>query len=110
MDVDATIAREAILRDLICYSDQLRCLQQEEVEAAYGPVFHEAADIDDLRRKGICTHDVTLCAGVDCVVATWARDAASRTRVRVEWNFVSTSHRFTSLHLTSLHFTSLHLN
>ena len=49
MEVDSAIARAAIERDLSCYADQWQYLQGEEVEAAYGPIDPELADIQELR-------------------------------------------------------------
>ena len=40
-------------------------------------VFPEAAEIDNLSRKGTCIHDVTLRRDVDCVEATWVGDVGS---------------------------------
>ena len=75
MEVDSVVAREAIERDLSCYADQWRHLQEEEVEAPYGPIDPELADIEELGRKGTCIHGVTLRGGVDCIEATWAGDS-----------------------------------
>ena len=49
MEVDFAIAKAAIERDLTCYADQWQYLQGEEVEAAYGPIDPELADIQELR-------------------------------------------------------------
>ena len=49
MEVDSAIARAAIERDLSCYADQWKHLQGVEVEAAYGPIDPELADIQELR-------------------------------------------------------------
>ena len=43
MEVFCRDARAAIERDLSCYADQWRYLQQVEVEAPYGPVDPEPA-------------------------------------------------------------------
>ena len=75
MEVDSVVAVAAIERDLSCYADQWRHLQEEEVEAPYGPIDPELADIKELRRKGTCIHGVTLRGGVDCIEATWAGDS-----------------------------------
>ena len=75
MEVDSAVARAAIERDLSCYADQWRHLQEEEVEAPYGPIDPELADIEELGRKGTCIHGVTLRGGVDCIEATWAGDS-----------------------------------
>ena len=75
MGVDSAVARAAIERDLRCYADQWRHLQQVEVEAAYGPIDPEPADKEELSRKGTCIHDVTLRRGMDCIKATWAGDS-----------------------------------
>ena len=64
MEVDTAVARAAIERDLSCYADQWRHLQEVEVEAAYGPIDPELADIQELTRKGTCIHDVTLRHGM----------------------------------------------
>ena len=72
MDVDSAVARAAIERDLTCYADQWRHLQEEEVEAAYGPIHPGPADIQELSRKGTCIHDVMLRHGMECIEATWA--------------------------------------
>jgi len=72
VEVDSAVARAAIERDLSCYADQWRHLQEVEVEAPYGPVFPEPADIQELSRRGTCIHDVTLRHGMDCIEATWA--------------------------------------
>ena len=72
MEVDSAVARAAIERDLSCYADQWRHLQEVEVEGAYGPVDPVPADIQELSRKGTCIHDVTLRRGRDCIEATWA--------------------------------------
>ena len=58
MEVDSAVARAAIERDLNCYADQWRHLQEVEVEAAYGVFDPEPADIQELRRQGTCIHDV----------------------------------------------------
>ena len=52
MDVAYAVARAAIERDMSCYEDQWRHLQEVEVEAAYGPADPEPADIQALSRKG----------------------------------------------------------
>ena len=70
MEVDSVVARAAIERDLSCYVDQWWRLQQVEVEAAYGLVDLGPADIQELSRKRLCIHDVTLCRGKDCIKAT----------------------------------------
>ena len=75
MEVDSAVPRAAIERDLSCYADQWRHLQEEEVEAPYGPVDPEPADIKELRRKGTCIHGVTLRGGMDGIEATWAGDS-----------------------------------
>ena len=75
MEVDSAIARAAIERDLSCYADQWKHLQGVELEAAYGPIDPELADIQELSRKGTCIHDVTLRRGRDCIEATWAGDS-----------------------------------
>ena len=75
MEVDSAVARAAIERDLSWYADQWRHLQEVEVEAAYGPIDPEPADIQELSRKGTCIHDVTLRRGMDCIEATWAGDS-----------------------------------
>ena len=75
LEVDSAVARAAIERDLSCYADQWRYLQQVEVEAAYGPADPELADKQELSRKGTCIHDVTLRCGEDCIEATWAGDS-----------------------------------
>ena len=49
MEVDSAVARAAIERDLSCYADQWKHLQGVEVEAAYGPIDPELADIQELR-------------------------------------------------------------
>ena len=72
MEVDSAVARAAIERDLSCYADQWRHLQEEEVEAAYGPIDPDPADIQELSRKGTCIHDVTLRDGMGGIQATWA--------------------------------------
>ena len=43
MEVDSPVARAAIERDLSCYADQWRYLQQVEVEVPYGLVDPEPA-------------------------------------------------------------------
>ena len=75
MEVDSAGPRAAIERDLSCYADHWRHLQEEEVEAPYGPIDPELADIEELRRKGTCIHAVILRAGVDGIEATWAGDS-----------------------------------
>ena len=45
MEVGSAVARAAIERDLSCYADQWQRLQEMEVEAPYGPVNPEAADL-----------------------------------------------------------------
>ena len=75
LEVDSAVARAAIERDLSCYADQWRHLQEVEVEAAYGPVYPEPADIQELSRKGTCIHAVTLRRGMGCIEATWAGDS-----------------------------------
>ena len=75
MEVDSAGPRAAIERDLSCYADHWRHLQEEEVEAPYGPIDAELADIEELRRKGTCILAVTLRAGVDGIEATWAGDS-----------------------------------
>ena len=76
MDVDSAVARAAIERDLTCYADQWKHLQEEEVEAAYGPIDPKPDDIQELSRKGTCIHDVTLCRGMDCICLLYTSDAA----------------------------------
>ena len=80
MGVDSAVARAAIERDLRCYADQWRHLQEVEVEAAYGPIDPEPEDIQELSRKGTCIHDVTLRRGMDCIEATWAGDSGQQIR------------------------------
>ena len=75
MEVDSAVARAAIERDLSCYADQWRHLQEEEAEAAYGPIDPKLDDIQELSRKGTCIHDVTLRGGMDGIKATWAGDS-----------------------------------
>ena len=70
MGVDFAVAWAAIERDLSCYADQWRHLQEVEVEAAYGPIDPEPADIEELRRKGTCILGVTLRGGMDGIEAT----------------------------------------
>ena len=65
MEVDSAVSRAAIERDLRCYADQWQKLQEAEAESAYGPVYPETADIQELNRKGSCIHDVTLRRGMD---------------------------------------------
>ena len=57
IEVDSAVAKAAIECDLNCYANQWRQLQLDEVEDAYGPLFPEPTDIDELRRKGNCIHD-----------------------------------------------------
>ena len=71
MEVDSVVAREAIERDLSCYADYWRLLQEEEVQAPYGPIEPELDDIQELQRKGTWISDVTLGAGSDGIEATW---------------------------------------
>ena len=71
MEVNSVVAREAIERDLSCYADHWRLLQEEEVEAPYGPIEPELDDIQELRRKGTWIPDVTLGAGMHGIEATW---------------------------------------
>ena len=71
MEVHSVVAREAIERDLSRYADQWRLLQEEEVEAPYGPIEPELDDIQELRPKGTWIPDVTLGAGRDGIEATW---------------------------------------
>ena len=75
MEVDSAVARAAIERDLRCYADQWRHLQEVEVEAAYGPIDPEPEDRQELSRKGTCIHDVMLRHGMECIEATWAGDS-----------------------------------
>ena len=49
VELDSEVARAAIKRDLSCYADQWRHLQEVEVEAAYGPVYPQPADIHALQ-------------------------------------------------------------
>ena len=63
MGIDAAEASAAIERDLRCYADQWRNLQEIEVEAVYGPVDPEEADIQELTRKGTCNHDAPFVVG-----------------------------------------------
>ena len=65
MEVDSADSRAAIERDLRCYADQWQKLQEAEAESAYGPVYPETADIQELSRKGSCIFDVTLRRGMD---------------------------------------------
>ena len=74
LEVDSAVARAAIERDLSCYADQWRHLQEREVEAPYGPVDPEPDDIKELSRNGTCIRDVSLHHGVGCIVATWTGD------------------------------------
>ena len=78
MGVDSAVARAAIERDLRCYADQWRHLQEVEVEAAYGPIDPEPEDRQELSRKGTCIHDVTLRHGMECIEATWAGDSGQQ--------------------------------
>ena len=78
VDVDSAVARAAIERDLICYADQWRHLQECEVESAYGPFEPLPDDIKDLNLKGTCILDVTLRRGMDCIEATWAGNSGRR--------------------------------
>ena len=71
-EVGSAVAREAIERDLSCYADQWLHLQEVEVQAAYGPVDPEPAELQELSRHGTCIHEVTLRRGRDCTEATWA--------------------------------------
>ena len=48
MEVDSADSRAAIERDLRCYADQWQKLQEAEAESAYGPVYPEPADIQEL--------------------------------------------------------------
>ena len=74
IEVDSAVAKAAIECDLNCYANQWRQLQLDEVEDAYGPLFPEPTDIDELRRTGNCIHDVTLHRGIDCIKAAWLGD------------------------------------
>ena len=49
VELDSEVARAAIKRDLNCYADQWRLLQEVEVEVAYGPVDPQPADIHELQ-------------------------------------------------------------
>ena len=71
MEVDSRAARAAIERDLSRYSDQLYRLQQVEVEAPYGLVDPERAEIQELRRNGTCIRDVSLYRREHCIEAKW---------------------------------------
>ena len=70
VEVDSAVARAAIERDLSCYADQWRHLQEREVEAPYGPVDPEPADREKLNGSGTCIRDVTFRHGKDCIEAT----------------------------------------
>ena len=52
IEADSAAAKAAIECDLNCYANQWRQLQLDEVEDAYGPVFPEPVDIEELSRTG----------------------------------------------------------
>ena len=68
-------SRAAIERDLKSYADQWRQLQEDEVEASYGPVFPKPTDLQNLCRKGTCILEVTLRRGTNCIMASWDGDS-----------------------------------
>ena len=70
MDPDSAVARAAIERNLSCYADQWRRLQEVEVGASYGPVDPEPDVIKDLTRRGTCILAATLRRGTDCTEVT----------------------------------------
>ena len=92
MEVDFAIAKAAIERDLTCYADQWQYLQGEEVEAAYGPIDPEQADLQELSRKGTCIHNVTLRPGMDCIEAQVGENQLSQCFVEKASVVISRKH------------------
>ena len=74
IEVDSAVAEAAIKCGLSCYANQWWCLQLNEVEDAYGPLFPQRSHIEKLRRSGNCIHDVTFHRGIHCIKATWPGD------------------------------------
>ena len=70
MEVDSVVAREAIERDLTCYSDSYWYLQLQEVESCYGLVEPTPEDLHALCSNGTCNFNVALAIGRNYVEAT----------------------------------------